>query len=356
MFANISNKYVKYGLIAAIVVVLIWGFPHVWGLISPFVVAFIIAIPCQKLVNFLERKCKINRSIGSAFIVLAIVFIIGGILWYLIYLFVAEVEIIIANIPETIDNFRLQLENFSVMYARFTNNLHPEIANFFDNLLTEIQIGLPGMLTPDAGDAARVAGTVAGGVVMTVFYIIIVILSAFFFIKDYDSIINFMRGKLPAAANERIKRIKTSVSSGFLSYIKAQLVIMGITFVIASISLLILGLNVSHALIAAFFIALIDFVPVFGTGAILIPWAIISAIYGEWAMMVGLFTLQAICFVFRNIITPKVLSSQIGVHPLLMIISMFVGLHIFGIVGLIIGPILALLGVSLYNAFKPDEK
>ena len=116
-------KYFLIALTIAAIIVSVRILPHILALLSPLIVALIIAIPSQRLVRFLERKCKINRSLGSAFIVLLIIFVIGGILWYLISQFVREMQDIIDNIPETIEQFRLHFDNISYRYMTFLDNL-----------------------------------------------------------------------------------------------------------------------------------------------------------------------------------------------------------------------------------------
>jgi len=350
---KVSNKYIKFGIMAAITFALLWVFPRFWPLISPFVVAFIIAMPAQRLVSFLERKLKINRSIGSIFVVLLIISVIGGILAYLIFQLTMEIQVIVENLPGTIDQFRYQLDNVSDRYTAFADNLPPEIAGFFDNLLNELQENLPTFLASAVEGATPAVLGFAGNLTAVIFYIFILILSTFFIIKDYDNVVGFFRRQMSAETAEKLSRIKKAMSAGFANFMKAQGILMCITFVIVSVTLLIS--RTQHALVAAFFIALVDFVPVLGTGAVLIPWAVISLVYGDITMAIVLIVLQVVCFLTRNLLQPKILSSQIGLHPLLTLMGLFIGLHLFGIAGFVFGPIMALLGVSLYNAVKNDN-
>jgi len=353
MFNSTTQKYIKYAIIAAIIAVVIWLFPYVWRLISPFVVALVIAIPCNKLVKFLERKCKINRSFSSAIIVVSIVILLGGIIAYLIYQLILELQIIIENLPETLSQFGQQLDTLLLRFTAFSESLPYDWQEFLNNFPYQIQESLTGLVTQGAGGAARAAGNFVTWLASWIFYILVVILSAFFLIKDYDTFMAFIRKNVSDNFARRAKHIRDTIRSGFLSYMKAELIIMVITFSVVAPTLLILGVN--HAIVAAFFIALVDLLPIFGTGAILFPWAIISMIYGDWTLAIALLILQVVCFVGRSIIAPKILSTQIGIHPLLTIVGIFVGFHVFGIMGLILGPILALLCVNLYNAIKSTK-
>jgi len=347
------TRYIKYALIAALIIATIWLFPHVWRLISPFVIALIIAIPCNKLVKLLERKYKINRSLSSAIIVVSIVVLLGGIITYLVYQLILEVQTIVENLPETLSQFGQQLDNLLLRFAAFSETLPYDWQNFGTELPYQLQETLMGFVTQGAGGAARAAGNFVTWFASFVFYIFVVILSSFFLIKDYDTIMAFLRKNVSDNFARKAKHIRDTVRSGFLSYMRAELIIMSITFVVVSTALLLLG--VQHAIVAAFFIALVDLLPIFGTGLILIPWVLISLITGNWTMAVALAILQVVCFVGRTIISPKILSTQIGIHPFLTIIGIFVGFHVFGVAGLILGPISALLCVNLYNAFKSSR-
>jgi len=355
MLNETTQKYIKYALITIAVVALVWLFPYVWRLISPFVVALIIAVPCNKLVKLLERKFKINRSISSAVIIVSIVVLLGGIVAYLVSQLILELQIIINNLPEMLSQLGQQFDGLLLRYVAFYETLPYEWQEFWGNLPYQTQESLTGLVTQGAGGAARAAGNFVTWFALWTFYTLVVILSAFFLIKDFDTIIEFIHKKVSADFARKAKHIRDSIRTGFFSFLKAQLIMSLITFVMVSVTLLIIP-GVNHAIVAAFFIAVVDFLPIFGTGLILIPWAIISAISGDWTMVLILSILQVVCFLVRNILTPKILSAQIGIHPLLTIAGMFVGLRIFGVAGLIFGPIIALLCVNLYNAVKSTNE
>ena len=113
---------------------------------------------------------------------------------------------------------------------------------------------------------------------------------------------------------------------------------MCITFVELSIGLSIIGIE--RAMLVALLIAIFDILPVLGTGGIMIPWVILSALGGDLPQALALLVLYVIITVIRNIIEPRIVGAQIGLHPVLTLMSMFVGNHLFGIVGLFGLPIL----------------
>ena len=120
--------------------------------------------------------------------------------------------------------------------------------------------------------------------------------------------------------------------------IRSYALIMSITFVELSVGLTLIGVN--RAILVALLIAIFDILPVLGTGGIMIPWVILSALGGDLPHAFALLVLYVIITVIRNIIEPRIVGAQIGLHPVLTLMSMFVGNHLFGIVGLFGLPIL----------------
>jgi predicted PurR-regulated permease PerM len=119
-------------------------------------------------------------------------------------------------------------------------------------------------------------------------------------------------------------------------------------------------LRVDGAIEVAALIALIDFLPVIGTGGIVIPWMLIELIQGKLPFALGLMALYLIIAVVRNILEPKLIGEQIGLHPLIMLISMYVGVKIFGFVGLVALPVTIVVLKYLYDNdkihfFKPEK-
>ena len=141
---------------------------------------------------------------------------------------------------------------------------------------------------------------------------------------------------------EWLKTSVRTIQKGFLAaiggYARAQLTIMS---VIAAIS--ILGLTIMrhpYAVMMGLIVCLFDALPMIGTGLIFWPWAVASLISGNYAMAVGLFIINAICFLSRQLLEPKVLGQQIGLHPLLVLMGIYIGLKVFGVFGLFLGPVL----------------
>jgi sporulation integral membrane protein YtvI len=141
--------------------------------------------------------------------------------------------------------------------------------------------------------------------------------------------------------------------SALFGYIRAQLILMTVTFTQLSIGLWIIGIK--NYILLALIISFVDALPVLGTGGIMVPWAAYSFITGNLKIGISLLILYAIVLVVRNLIEPKVLGEQIGMHPLLTLVAMYAGLQILGVAGLIIGPITVLTVKNIMSAILKKQ-
>ena len=158
--------------------------------------------------------------------------------------------------------------------------------------------------------------------------------------SDKEKIMSFITKQMPAKWMPKIINIKNNLSSVLLGYIKAQLILMAITFVEVTIGLFIIGID--YAILFGLIISFIDVLPVLGTGTILIPWALFSLITGNYSLGFSLIILYGVVLLVRQFLEPKIVGGQIGLHPLATLSAMYIGLKVLGIMGMILGPIIVL--------------
>ena len=135
-------------------------------------------------------------------------------------------------------------------------------------------------------------------------------------------------------------------------FLKAQVIMVVIAFTEVFIGLYILkflGLNVQYPFLAALGVAFVDALPIVGSGTVLVPWAFFSAINGDIRLAIGLVTIFIIISIIRQFVDPKVVSKQIGIHPIFTLIAMYTGFKLIGILGLIIGPVALIVLKNVYG-------
>ena len=187
-----------------------------------------------------------------------------------------------------------------------------------------------------------------------ILYICITILATFFISLDRDKIVTFLEQQLPKSWLDKVFNIKTDMFTVLGSYIKAQIILMTICFfeLLICLNLLsFLGLNVPYPLLMSIIICLIDALPILGAGTILIPWAVISFALSDIKLGIALIIIYLFVLSVRQMLEPKLVSQNLGVHPLITLISMYSGFKIFGVIGFLIGPIVMII---LKNVFSKE--
>ncbi len=174
--------------------------------------------------------------------------------------------------------------------------------------------------------------------------IFITLISMLMICKDYEALQERRERMLFA---EEIDGMAKKVSSAMGAYIKTQGILMLITAVICVIGLFIL--KNPYALLLGLTIAVLDALPFIGTGIIFIPWAVLVGVMGDWKLCIGLLVIYGACYLVRELLEPKLMGKQIGMTSLEMIISMYIGIRLFGLAGVILGPVGYLLIVELFH-------
>ena len=185
--------------------------------------------------------------------------------------------------------------------------------------------------------------------------VIITMLSAFFFTKDrktIESIISPYK-KRYFTENVHFLTFKQDVLSVILGYLKAQLILMSVTTTICAIGLSIIG--IPKAIPIAFGIGLVDALPIFGPAAVYMPWIISTLIVGKSAVALKLFILYLCTTITRQIIEPKVVGTQIGIHPLLTLTALYLGVKLLGAPGLILGPFTGVTIIATYKRYYKKD-
>ncbi|MDR2168159.1 MAG: sporulation integral membrane protein YtvI [Clostridiales bacterium] len=315
------------------------------GLIGPFVAGFIISLILNPLVGLIERKWRIHRGIAAAVLILLVIgaiFAVGG---WLVGRLLEQMTALVQDIPqyiggaqEAVTGFREGLQrNFGLTGIRID----------FDALFAGLLTFITGLLQ----------GFIEGGNILTaipgaIFKIILTIISAFFFIKDKELIKRNIYGLFPKKMQRRAGRVRESLLVALAGYVKGQLIIMTFVATICIIGLTIIGSK--YSLLIGMGIALFDIIPVLGSGGILIPWAIYSFVSGNTGFGVGLLVIWGICFLTRQFLEPKIVGKRIGIHPIVLLISIYLGITIIGPIGILAGPLITLVIKSILEA-QPHE-
>lgn len=302
--------------------------------IVPFIVAYCFAALIEPLVKFIERRLRIPRKIGTVFSILIVLGLIISLLAFLISRLIKEIQ----NVYMTID-----MESIT----KFFNNLVEQINGIYIQLPVEVT----DLLNKAAQDFASNIQSVLGKVVelagfpfkaalylpQVLIFILVTILATYFMSSDKNLILKFLDGQMPSDWLKRTRGITNNVFVALFGWLRAQLILMSITFSELLVGLLIIG--VENALLIALIIAVVDLLPVLGAGSVLVPWSIVNLLLGNTKLGLSTFLLYVIILFVRQLIEPKIVGQQIGVHPLFTLCGMYIGLQVMGVLGMFAGPL-----------------
>lgn len=328
------RKFIINILYIAIVVVLVYGaLKFVLPFLMPFVLAFIIAFALNRPINFISRKTKLKRK-PCAVLTLT--------LFYLLFfsIFALIISRIVVGTAKQLQNLPFYYESYiepaivtinSWIDSLFSES-NPTVSTLLDTVGNSITSGLSNVVTSISQWAIGFAANIAQGVPGIVLGTFLMIISSFFFVSDYNKINGFIFKQFSENISKKIRLIKDYGVNVLFKYAKAYFIIIIITFVEVSIGMLIL--KVPLPFLVAGITAIVDILPVLGTGTILIPWSVYMLITGNYFLGIGLLVLYVVIAVIRQIIEPKIVGRQIGLYPLLTLMFMYIGAQLFGIWGM----------------------
>ena len=315
-------------------------FTVLFSYIAPFVVGLVIALIMNPLVNLAVKRTKLKRWLASLLSLLVFIAAMSSLgVWIIMTLF-RQVVSFIETAPLLFDTV---LEEANLWIERMSDYL-PE-----GWYIPDIQgmIVAAGTAFFDAGMAGQALGLV-GNVPMFLVNLILAIVSAYFFMADRETIFGLFRRSCPKWIAEQWGITKVGLSHAIVGYFRAQGILMAMVGVISIIGLFIL--RNPYALLIGLLFAILDFIPMLGPALVLLPWAIFSMIVGSYSLGFGLLIIYGIITVARQVLQPKIMGTQMGVHPLAFLMSMFVGFRIFGLVGFVVGPSLLILFKAVKEA------
>jgi sporulation integral membrane protein YtvI len=334
-----KRKFIIDSVYLLIIFGIILGlFKYVLPLIIPFIVGLAIAIILKPLVNFLTNKLGIKSKFATVIALVLFYFIVLTITIFGGVAIIASMQQMFMNLPALYQNDVQPILNDVIEYfVEFVNNLDPTLNSVVNTMGDNIISTFTSIVTTFSSNAIKYTTDFITSIPGIFTGFLFAVISSVFFTTDYQNILNFVKKQLSENTRYILSSIRDSLKVTVVRFIRAYGIIMFITFVELNILLLILGVNNSMGV--AFFISLVDILPILGTGGVLIPWVIIELINGNIFMGVGLFIGYLIITFIRNMIEPKIVGDQVGLYPLVTLIAMYVGASLFGVIGLFGFPI-----------------
>lgn len=348
-----AKIFLNMGISIVGIILVIWLGPKLLGFFMPFVIGWVIAMIANPLVRFLEKRLKIVRRHSSAVIVIGVLAAIMTCAYFVIAKLIMESVQFARDLPDMYYSaeaeIRLMLEQMSRLLRFLPANMQNALGTLGNNLSDYIGAAISGIGVP----TMEAAGNVAKNIPNILIQILVTILSSYFFIADKDKLMEQLHAVIPKSVSKKLDMLTAYFKGVVGGYFKAQFRIMAIVAVILFIGFLIL--EVDYAVLLAILIAILDFLPFFGTGTALIPWAVVKLFAGEYQMAVGLVIIYLVSQLVRQVIQPKIVGDTMGLNPLQTLFFMYVGFKFYGIAGMILAVPVGLILLRLYEAGVFDD-
>lgn len=323
--------------------------------VYPFIIAFFIAALLNPSVSYLELNWKIPRTMATIIVICVIFLMFFGIVIFLINEIIQGMSSLLTKLPDYFQSFMKMIE---AILNEHIIPIYQKIVTLFKSLdtsqQTAIQENLENFLHKLGNTGTNIIQTsiaqlpeIVGFFPSSITIFIFILLATFMITKDWHYLTEKLQHVLPKNILAFISDLHKGTKKAFTGYLRAQFILIFVSAVLIYIGLVIF--KVEHALTIAAIAALVDFLPVIGTGIIFVPWMIYTFITGDFSLTIGLSLLYMVVIVVRQMIEPKILSASIGINPLASLVILFVTIQLWGIAGVVIAPIIL---ISVYVLFQ----
>lgn len=349
-YKNFDFKKLYFLVYIALILLVVFLAFKLGIFLFPFTIALFFSILTRPFTRFLQKRLKLSKKLSTIISIVTFLLIFFGIIgWGSLKL--------ISEIYKLSQNLNSYSEITQKLWTDSMAKVYTYLGNFPSGFTKQVNDTINSFIS---SGSSKLGGFIKGlisfitSIPTVILYICITILATFFISLDRDEIVSFLEQQLPKSWLDKVFNIKTDMFTVLGSYIKAQIILMTICFfeLIVCLNLLsLLGLNVPYPLLMSIIICIIDALPILGAGTILIPWAVISFALSDIKLGIALIIIYLFVLSVRQMLEPKLVSQNLGVHPLITLISMYSGFKIFGVMGFLIGPVVMII---LKNVFSRE--
>lgn len=339
------------GIVGVIIALLVIKFGKtVISLFMPFILALLLAMAINPLILKIQSRVKFRRSKITIFVLIIIFSLSLTVLWILLSAIATEVIGLLNGWEELFNGFQQSIQNLEVITQELLLKINSDIEipdhGIIDSLTSTIfeylKVAVSDFSSLTAFARDRVVGITSFGVSVLIFA-----MGCYFITADYPTICNNLANRLGVNLTELLSQVKAITIAAFGGYIKSRAIVAaGVGFIIF-IGFILIGQE--YALLLALIMAVLDFIPIIGSGTLLVPWSIIDLLTGNITQGLQLLAIYGVVTVYRNIAEPKVVGDKTGLSPTLSLITIYIGMRVAGVVGMILGPVLT---IVIINSLK----
>lgn len=323
-------------------------FRYIFTLVAPFILSFLLITLCYPLLERIQHRIPVRKKFLAVGIILPLTLLLTGILWAVLILGGRQLE----GLPA----FCAELgERFQVFFHQCCGGLDgrfgwdgQQIERFVVDRMTVIMENVQIQVVPRILASSY---SCFKGIFSAIGFLVITCIAAFLMEKEYAGIVADLKGS-------KELRLFWAVVEGVLSYIitfvKAQGVILLIMCVLCSVVLTVAG--VPGGILFGILAGVLDVLPFIGTGIVLVPLSLWQLLNGQYVKMVVCLILYGACILTRELSEPKLIGKRIGVSPVFMLLAVYAGMKLFGVGGIIKGPLALIVIMEILKVMKAEER
>lgn len=330
----------RLGLFLLLVLFLARFGATLWDWFSPFLLAGLCAWILSPVVRFCQKRLKLPRWLSALGVLLLVLFGLGGLLWLLLSGMGREIMSLAANWEGMLSALEALADRLTVQLSQWLELLPVSAQELAASLMARFFTWLEGTIPQLLSWAMDWAGGVAQVLPSFAVASIAFVMASYFLLSDLPRLRVMVVDKLPEGPRIFLSIVKRAVSAGFGGYVRAELLLsVGVFFILLVGFLLI---RQPYALLLALALAVLDFIPIIGSGTAMVPWAVVDVLTGDYRHALGLMAVWGLVALFRRVGEPKILGNQTGLSPLTSLVSVYVGMKVAKVGGMIFGPVVCL--------------
>ncbi|MBR5344560.1 MAG: sporulation integral membrane protein YtvI [Clostridia bacterium] len=342
----VERLSIKFGIVLAVLAAAYFLSPLAWKYLSPFIIALPFAAMIQPVTRFLERKLHLKHSLAVLIMVLLLLcLLLTAVIWVLSYGVQRAGEILenpdqlIAGIMETVQ--KAVEEVLGPLDARLQDpgSLNSSVSNAMEEITT--------WGTDVAKQFLGILWNAAWGVPTILIYVNFLFMGLFFIAKDYDQLLSFLPHRRKNLTDSGAAKLTNSAIRGTIGYLKVQLIYAALSVIAGTVFWAAFGNP--YAFLIGLAAGILEFIPLVGNGALYLPWTLVEMILGNFAEGILPLAIWVALYIIRRITEPRIMAHNIGLSPLLSLISMYIGYRAGGLLGMILGPVLMTVVVAIFR-------
>jgi sporulation integral membrane protein YtvI len=317
---------------------------------APFLLALVAAIFLEPLTILLMKKTKMNRLVASTISSSLFTVLLLGLLGLIGMKLVSELSNFFGKLPQYLENANDYIRDLLEQLQSYTNKGTTPLPDQLEGWLSKLIDALTQLSTKIS---TILLGFAAGIPDFFIFFIVFLV-AVYLFTLSLPMMKTSFLSMFEDKSRSQVEEVLLSLRRSVFGFLRAQLLLSVITYVISFIGLLVIGTG--YPLAVALLIVVVDILPILGTGSVLVPWAVYQLAIGDVYTGIGLLLLFLLITVVRRIVEPKILGDAVGIGALSALISLYVGYELVGVIGVFLGPIVVIVFMAMRKAGLFDFK